>query len=105
MEERMKKVIIIDALNLFIRNYVVNPTMSSKGLPLGGCIGFLKSLQKICRILNPDEVIVCWDGIGGSARKKAIDKDYKAGRKPLRFNRRMIKLPRITRAEQGISTN
>ena len=92
MEERMKKVIIIDALNLFIRNYVVNPTMSSKGLPLGGCIGFLKSLQKICRILNPDEVIVCWDGIGGSARKKAIDKDYKAGRKPLRFNRRMIKL-------------
>ncbi len=92
MEERMKKVIIIDALNLFIRNYVVNPTMSSKGLPLGGCIGFLKSLQKICRILSPDEVIVCWDGIGGSARKKAIDKDYKAGRKPLRFNRRMIKL-------------
>ena len=92
MEEKMKKVILIDALNLFIRNYVVNPTMSPKGMPLGGCIGFLKSLQKICRILNPDEIIVCWDGIGGSARKKAIDKDYKAGRKPLRFNRRMIKL-------------
>jgi len=92
MEEKMKKVILIDALNLFIRNYVVNPTMSPKGLPLGGCVGFLKSLQKICRILNPDEIIVCWDGIGGSTRKKAIDKDYKAGRKPLRFNRRMIKL-------------
>ena len=92
MEEKMKKVILIDALNLFIRNYVVNPTMSPKGMPLGGCIGFLKSLQKICRILSPDQIIVCWDGIGGSARKKAIDKDYKAGRKPLRFNRRMIKL-------------
>ena len=25
MEEGMRKVIIIDALNLFIRNYVVNP--------------------------------------------------------------------------------
>lgn len=92
MEEKMKKVILIDALNLFIRNYVVNPTMNPKGMPIGGCIGFLKSLQKICRILQPDEILVCWDGIGGSARKKAMDKDYKAGRKPLRFNRRMIKL-------------
>ncbi len=92
MEELVKKVILIDALNLFIRNYVVNPTMSAKGMPIGGCIGFIKSLQKICRILDPDEIIVCWDGIGGSTRKKAIDKDYKAGRKPLRFNRRMIKL-------------
>ena len=92
MEEKMKKVILIDALNLFIRNYVVNPTMNPKGMPIGGCIGFLKSLQKICRILQPDQIVVCWDGIGGSARKKAIDKDYKAGRKPLRFNRRMIKL-------------
>ena len=92
MEEEMKKVILIDALNLFIRNYVVNPTMNPKGMPIGGCIGFLKSLQKICRILQPDQIVVCWDGIGGSARKKAIDKDYKAGRKPLRFNRRMIKL-------------
>ena len=57
MEEKMKKVIIIDALNLFIRNYVVNPTMDSKGVSIGGCIGFLKSLQKITRILKPDQII------------------------------------------------
>ena len=92
MEEKVKKVIIIDALNLFIRNYVVNPTMDRKGIPIGGCIGFLKSLQKISRNLKPDQIVVCWDGIGGSQRKKAKNKDYKAGRKPLRFNRRMIDL-------------
>lgn len=92
MEEGMRKVIIIDALNLFIRNYVVNPTMDAKGIPLGGCIGFFKSLQKITRILKPDRIVVCWDGIGGSQRRKAKNKDYKAGRKPLRFNRRMIEL-------------
>ena len=44
---KMKKIVIIDALNLFIRNYVVNPTMDDKGISIGGCIGFLKSLQKI----------------------------------------------------------
>jgi len=102
MEEKMKKVIIIDALNLFIRNYVVNPTMDRKGIPIGGCIGFLKSMQKITRILRPDEIIVCWDGIGGSQRKKAKNKDYKAGRKPLRFNRRMIELDPASQEQNRI---
>ena len=87
-----KRLIIIDALNLFIRNYVVNPTLNAKGYPAGGCIGFIKSLQKICRELKPHQIVVCWDGIGGSQRKKAMNKNYKAGRKPLRFNRRMIQL-------------
>ena len=87
-----KRVIIIDALNLFVRNYVVNPTMDSKGIPIGGSVGFLKSLQKLIRKTRPDEVIISWDGIGGSQRKKAQNKDYKAGRNPLRFNRRMIEL-------------
>ena len=87
-----KRLIIIDALNLFIRNYVVNPTIDAKGNPFGGCIGFVKSLQKICKELRPHEIVVCWDGIGGSQRKKSLKKDYKAGRKPLRFNRRMIQL-------------
>ena len=63
----MKKLLVIDALNLFIRNYVVNPSMDAKGNPVGGCIGFMKSLQKICRKFNPDEVIIAWDGHGGSA--------------------------------------
>ena len=88
----MKKVILVDALNLFIRNYVVNPTLDSKGNPIGGCVGFMKSLQKICRKTTPDEIVICWDGIGGSQKRKKQNKNYKAGRKPIRFNRRMIKL-------------
>ena len=86
------RLLIIDALNLFIRNYVVNPTMDGKGIPIGGSIGFLKSFQKLLRQTRPHEVIVCWDGFGGSQRKKAQNKKYKEGRKPLRFNRRMIEL-------------
>ncbi len=92
MEERKNRVILIDALNMFIRSYVINPTLDTKGRPIGGVIGFMKSLQKVCRELRPHEVVVCWDGLGGSQKRKAQNKNYKAGRKPLRFNRRMIEL-------------
>jgi 5'-3' exonuclease len=87
-----KRLLIVDALNLFIRSYVIIPTMDPSGIPIGGTIGFLKSLQKIMRQCRPHEVIICWDGIGGSQRKKQQNENYKEGRKPLRFNRRMIEL-------------
>ena len=83
---------LIDGLNMFIRSYIVNPTIDSKGRPLGGCMGFLKSLQKVVRMFQPDEVVICWDGQGGSQRRKAQNKNYKEGRSPVRFNRRMYEL-------------
>ena len=83
---------LIDGLNMFIRSYIVNPTIDSKGNPIGGCMGFLKSLQKVVRMFQPDEVVICWDGQGGSQRRKAQNKNYKAGRSPVRFNRRMYDL-------------
>ena len=89
----MSKVLLIDGLNMFIRSYIVNPTLDKHGNPIGGCIGFLKSLQKVCRKFQPQEVIVVWDGHEGSQRKRAINKNYKEGRSPIRFNRRLIELP------------
>jgi len=83
----MKRVMIIDALNQFLRAYIVNPTLTSNGDPIGGTVGFLKILQKLCREVKPDKVIICWDGQGGSQRRKAVNKNYKSGRKPLRLNR------------------
>jgi len=86
------KVMIIDGLNMFLRSYIIIPSMDKRGNPNGGTWGFMKSLQKICRKFNPDEIVVCWDGVGGSEKKRTINKNYKQGRKPLRFNRRMIEL-------------
>ena len=83
---------IIDGLNMFLRSYIIIPSMDPRGNPNGGTWGFLKSLQKICKMFNPDEIVVCWDGVGGSEKKRTINKNYKQGRKPLRFNRRMIEL-------------
>ena len=73
----MSKVLIIDGLNMFIRSYIVNPQMDKHGNPIGGCIGFLKSLQKVCRKFQPKEVVVVWDGHEGSQRKRALNKEYK----------------------------
>ena len=101
-----KRLLIIDGLNMFLRNYVINPTLAPTGHPIGGCIGFLKSLQKVSGMFTPDEIIIAWDGHSGSAKRKEMNKDYKAGRKPVRFNRRMVELNEdeqiINKAEQYV---
>ena len=74
---------IIDALNLFVRNFIVSPDLSVSGVPLGGVKGSLRSIQKLIRFIKPDEIIVVWDGPGGAQKKKSILKEYKDGRKPI----------------------
>jgi len=66
--------------------------MNPQGLPNGGTIGFIKSLQKLCREFRPSEVVICWDGHGGSEKRRRMNSNYKKGRRPVRFNRRMITL-------------
>jgi len=83
----MKRVIIVDALNAYFRAYIVNPSLSKNGQPIGGYKGFLGILQKLCREMKPDEVIIAWDGAGGSLRRKEVNSNYKEGRKPIRLNR------------------
>jgi DNA polymerase-1 len=83
----MKRVLIIDALNAYLRAYIVDPSLSAHGQPIGGIKGFIKILQKLVRETQPDEIAVIWDGPNGSAKRKIMDKNYKSGRKPLRLNR------------------
>ena len=77
----MKKILIIDALNMFFRCYARDPSINLQGHPSGGCVGFLKSLQKSIRLTKPDDVVIVWDGGGGSRKRRLINKDYKSGRK------------------------
>jgi len=83
----MKRVMIVDSLNQFIRSYIVDPSLSTNGQPIGGTKGFLKILQKLCRDINPDAVVICWDGRGGSRKRRSLVKEYKSGRKAIRLNR------------------
>ena len=83
----MKRLLIIDALNMYFRAYIVDPSLSTNGQPIGGVKGFLKILQKLVRDTKPDEIVICWDGEGGSQKRKTKNKGYKEGRKPIRLNR------------------
>jgi len=83
----MKRVLIIDALNAYLRAYIVDPSLSTNGQPIGGLKGFIKILQKLARETKPDNIIIAWDGPDGSRKRKIMDKNYKAGRKPIRLNR------------------
>ncbi len=84
---KTKRVLFVDALNSYYRAYIVDPSLSTNGQPIGGLKGFLKILQKLCRDIKPDRIVVCWDGAGGSRRRKSVNKNYKEGRNPIRLNR------------------
>lgn len=79
-------ILIVDAQNLFLRSWAAYPTMNKNGEPMGGCIGFLKSLQRICREIQPSQVFVAWEG-GGSQRRRNLYSEYKLGRRPEKLNR------------------
>lgn len=82
------RVLLIDAMNLFIRSYAAVPSMDDNGNHIGGMTGFLKSLGLAIRTFKPTRCIVVFDGKGGSQRRRKIFPQYKANRKPpVRLNR------------------
>jgi 5'-3' exonuclease len=81
-----KRILIIDGLNAFVRAYSADPSRTPQQVPVGGVRGFLKILQKMIRITDPDRIFICWDGEGGSQKRKSMFKEYKQGRNPLTLN-------------------
>lgn len=89
MKEKDKIVLFLDGYNLFIRAYTSNPTLSSKGKPFGGVVGFIGMLQKMCHTFEPSKIIVVWDGPNGAEKRRKILPKYKdkEGRKCVKKNR------------------
>ena len=80
------KLLIIDGMNMFIRNFVKVPIADASGNQIGGTIGFMRSVSSLCSSWKPDKLVIAWDGEGGSRRRRGIFAEYKAGRK-VRLNR------------------
>ena len=76
------RVLIIDGLNLYLRTFAVNGMLNDRGVPIGGMMGFMKSLAYAIRETNPTRVMVIYDGAGGSQRRRKMSPDYKGNRKP-----------------------
>lgn len=81
------RVLLIDGLNIFLRAFAVNGSLNEKGVPVGGIMGFLKSLALSIREIDPTRVIVVYDGAGGSKRRKKINPNYKSQRVPKRVTK------------------
>ena len=82
------RILILDGLNTFIRVFSAVPALNDDGDHIGGVTGFLRSIAANIRLLKPTRVIVCFDGKGGSKRRKKIYPDYKANRAvSTKFNR------------------
>lgn len=81
-----RPILLVDAMNLFVRSWAAYPTMSTHGYQMGGAVGFLKTLGRICNEIKPIQVIICWEG-GGSTKRRKIYSEYKMNRKPEKLNR------------------
>lgn len=87
----MQRVLLIDAFNLFIRNFTVVTIMNDNGEHYGGVIGFLRSIRSLILELHPDTVIVCWDGENAGLRRKQLYREYKQNRMQRVWKRGLVR--------------
>ena len=74
------RILLIDGLNLFFRNFAVLQMVNPKGVHIGGLGGFFRSLGALIRQIQPHQVYVVFDGAGSSMNRKNILPEYKSGR-------------------------
>ena len=79
-------VLIVDGLNVFMRHFCANPSLSTNGDHVGGFVGFLGGVGALCEKFSPSKVVIVWES-GGSLRKRATLSSYKSGRRPAALNR------------------
>jgi DNA polymerase-1 len=74
------KVLLIDGLNLFFRNFAMMNMVNPDGVHIGGLGGFFRSLGAMIRQTQPTSVYVIFDGAGSTANRKNLLSEYKGSR-------------------------
>ena len=74
------KVLLIDGLNLFLRNFAVMNYVNEKNVHIGGLVGFLRSLAYYINTIQPTSVYVVFDGEGSATNRKNLLPEYKSNR-------------------------
>tara|TARA_R110002153_G_scaffold116492_2_gene260171 strand:- start:438 stop:1460 length:1023 start_codon:yes stop_codon:yes gene_type:complete len=75
-----ERVLMIDGLNLFFRNFAMLNMVNPDGVHIGGLGGFFRSLGALIRQIQPTQVYVVFDGAGSSNNRKNLLPEYKSGR-------------------------
>jgi 5'-3' exonuclease len=78
--KRHDKVLILDGLNLFFRNFAMMNMVNPDGVHIGGLGGFFRSLGAMIRQTNPTSVYVVFDGAGSTVNRKNLLSEYKGTR-------------------------
>ena len=75
-----ERILLIDGLNLFFRNFAMMNMVNPDGVHIGGLGGFFRSLGALIRQIDPTQVYVVFDGAGSANNRKNIIPEYKSGR-------------------------
>ena len=75
-----QRILMIDGLNLFFRNFAMLNMVNPDGVHVGGLGGFFRSLGALIRQIDPTSVYVVFDGAGSSNNRKNLLPEYKSGR-------------------------
>ena len=75
-----ERVLFIDGLNLFFRNFAMLNIVNEHGVHVGGLGGFIRSLGTLINAIEPTSMYVVFDGENSSMNRKNILSEYKAGR-------------------------
>jgi DNA polymerase-1 len=74
------RVLLIDGLNLFFRNFAMLNIVNEHGVHVGGMGGFVRSLGTLINAIEPTSMYIVFDGENSSMNRKNILSEYKAGR-------------------------
>jgi len=74
------RILIIDGLNLFFRNFAMLNIVNEHGVHIGGLGGFLRSLGTLINAIDPTSMYIIFDGENSSMNRKNILSEYKSGR-------------------------
>ena len=80
-----ERVLLIDGLNLFFRNFAMMNFVNEQGVHIGGLGGFIRSLNALINQIHPTSVYVVFDGVGSSTNRKNMLPEYKSGRNLVRI--------------------
>lgn len=83
--DKHSRVLIIDGLNLFLRNFAILNYVNQEGVHIGGLGGFLRSLGFLISQNQPTSVYIVFDGVGSSLNRKNLLPEYKSGRNQTRM--------------------
>jgi len=75
-----ERVVFIDGLNLFLRNFAMLKFVNHTGTHIGGLSGFLRSLGSLINQIQPTSIYIVFDGVGASTNRRYLLPEYKTGR-------------------------